>query len=80
MSRASKSEIVSLVVKCGGCEKNVEPESFDFEAEGDGTSCPGCDGSGGQYTCLCGGENFTKSLSFQCPLPECNFYGTIYVD
>lgn len=78
MSRDSKSEIVSLVVKCGGCEKKVEPESFNFEVESDGRSCPGCDGSFDQYTCLCGGENYTKELNFRCP--ECKFYGTIYVD
>jgi hypothetical protein len=73
-----KSEIVSIVIKCGGCDKAVTPESFNFEVDVDERSCPGCDGSYGQMTCLCGGSTYNKELTFQCP--ECMYYGTIYVD
>ena len=72
------SEIVSLIVKCGGCEGKVNPASFTFEVDIDDRSCPGCDGSGGQMTCLCGGGGCDKKLTFRCP--DCKFYGTIYID
>lgn len=75
---ARESKIVKIIVYCGGCHKEVEPESTYFETESDGRSCPGCDGSRGQLTCLCGGEEITKTLEFQCP--KCQYYGTINVD
>ena len=74
----AESRIVKIVIHCGTCDKEVEPKQTYFDTESDGRSCPGCDGSGGQYTCLCGGANITKSLQFQCP--NCNFWGTIYVE
>lgn len=72
-----KSEIISMVVKCGGCKEHVSPLGLTLEVESDGQSCPGCDGSFGQVTCLCGGETFTKAVEFQCP--SCKYYGTIYL-
>ena len=75
---AKESKLIKIIVECGACTKQVEPHSTYFEAESDGNSCPGCDGSYGQLTCLCGGANITKSLSFQCP--NCSYYGTIYID
>jgi hypothetical protein len=72
------SEVVALIVKCGGCEKEIKPDSFYFEVDVDERSCPGCDGTYGQMTCLCGGSTYTKQLCFTCP--ECKYYGTIYID
>jgi hypothetical protein len=74
MSRkVNSSELVAIIVKCGACEKEVKTENAYFEV--DDNSCPGCDGSGGQYTCLCGGRN--KTIEFTCP--ECKYYGSIDV-
>lgn len=71
-------EIVKIIAKCGACEKELDVDKGYFQAESDGMSCPGCDGSRRQLTCLCGGGSITKTFEFRCI--HCNYYNSIYID
>lgn len=68
-------ELIAILAKCGGCKEVVRVEDAYFESE-QTDSCPGCDGSGGQLTCLCLGY-LRKTIEFTCV--SCKFFNEIEV-
>ena len=72
----SGSEVIAIIVKCGGCEATVVAEGATFEVEREDL-CNACQGIEGCLTCFCNGGQGAKSLDFSCP--KCKYCGSIEV-
>lgn len=70
-----KSELISIIVKCGGCKKKVTVVNASFEVDDPGR-CGGCESNNEEfYTCMC--EAGRKTIELCCP--KCNTYSEIEV-
>jgi len=67
------SELVKVIVQCGGCNKQTEAKFISIEVVSDG-KCWGCEYHPHDiYTCMCEGPK--TAIEFQCS--ECKYYGVV---